>query len=102
MGLARPGVVPFKKGVKAPLGLPSNLLNDVLVANSGAVYVATTCGLAKSDDGGTTWNYVRGRDWGDKVRNRWGGPPWSRWQPKPGATLSEDYVTCLAEDIANN
>lgn len=101
-GPIRPDAVPFAKAVKAPLGLPSPLLNDVLVARNGAIYVATTCGLARSKDEGATWDYGRGRDWADKVRGRAAGLPWARWQPKPGATLSEDYITCLAEDDGGN
>lgn len=101
-GPIRPDAIPFAKALKAPLGLPSSLTNDVLVARSGAIYVATTCGLALSKDEGATWDYGRGRDWADKVRGRAAGLPWARWQPKEGATLSEDYITCLAEDDNGN
>lgn len=82
-------------------GLPSGSINDVLVAQGGAIYVATTSGLASSDDKGLIWNYTRGADWADKVRGRFIGAPNKRWQPKNGATLSEDRVTCLAQDNAN-
>lgn len=81
-------------------GLPSSLINDVLVARNGSIYVATTGGLAVSTDKGLTWAYGRGADWVDKVRGRLGGAPNKRWQPAEGATLSEDRVTCLAEDGA--
>ncbi len=102
LGSPRAPTEPFGNNLKAPQGLPSNLLNDVLVTRDDTVLVATTCGLAKSADGGATWSYARGRDWGDKVLGRWGGPPYARWRAKAGATLSEDYVTCLAQDSDGN
>jgi hypothetical protein len=77
-------------------GLPTNLINDVLVARDGAVYVATDAGLASSKDSGQTWKFVRGKDWVDKVRGLTGGPP-KGWKPLEGRTLAEDYCACLAE-----
>jgi sugar lactone lactonase YvrE len=78
-------------------GLPSNLINDVLVSRSGAIYVATTCGLARSFDDGASWDYIRGADWEAKVKGLYKGP-----EPKKihfsGDFLLEDYSTCLAED----
>ena len=41
--------------VSGPGALPSDLVNDVLVARTGILYVATTGGLARSEDKGTTW-----------------------------------------------
>ncbi len=90
----QPGAEPQGKG------LPSNLINDVLVARNGTIYVGTTCGLAQSTDKGQTWSYTRGADYADKVRGRRLGLPYARWKPKAGAGLSEDYVTALAEDAA--
>ena len=78
-------------------GLPGNLINDVLVARDGAIYVATTTGLAWSRDGGQNWKYVRGRDYAEKVRGLYGGAP-ANWKEQAGAILAEDYVSCLAED----
>ena len=82
-------------------GLPSNLINDVLVASDGTVYVATSLGLAKSKNQGQTWEYIRGRDYADKVKGRVEPPP-KTWSPLPkdklAALLPEDYITCLAED----
>lgn len=78
-------------------GLPGNLINDVLVAKSGAVYVATTCGLARSFDDGATWDFIRGADWEAKVRGLYKGPQPMN-VPVPGDLLGEDYTTCLAED----
>lgn len=77
-------------------GLPSNLINDVLVTKDQSIYVATTCGLARSFDNGATWKYIRGADWESKVKGLYKGP-----EPKQ-MTLSndlllEDYSTCLAE-----
>jgi hypothetical protein len=79
-------------------GLPSNLINDVLVSRRGVVFVATTCGLAASKDHGKSWAFVRGADWGAKVKGLYGGPP-RGWREGPAAfLLSEDYCTRLAED----
>ena len=50
-------------------GLPSSIINDVLVTPD-TVYVATPCGLARSGDGGATWRYVRGQDWEAKVEGQ--------------------------------
>ena len=84
-------------------GLPSDLMNDVLVAKDNTVYVATTLGLAKSPDRGKSWSYVRGRDFADKVRGRATPPPRSWREPDKAVMdqlLPEDFVTCLAEDDA--
>jgi hypothetical protein len=77
-------------------GLPTNLINDVLVTRDGTLFVATTLGVAESRDRGQTFTYSRGADWGAKVRGLYGGPP-SGWTETPGAMYLEDYVTCLAE-----
>lgn len=78
-------------------GLPSNLINDVLVARDGTIWVATTTGLAWTKDKGQAWKYVRGRDWAAKVKSRYDTLP-GGWMDTPGGILAEDYVTCLAED----
>jgi len=77
-------------------GLPTNLINDVLVTRDGTLFVATTLGVAESRDRGRTFTYSRGADWGVRVRGLYGGPP-SGWTETPGAMYLEDYVTCLAE-----
>lgn len=77
-------------------GLPSNLLNDVLVARDGTITVASNFGVAFSKDSGATWNFVRGADYESKVRERFGGAP-KDWKAQSGAILSEDYTTCLAQ-----
>lgn len=76
-------------------GLPTCLINQVVVRKDGTVYAATTAGLAWSKDAGQTWQYVRGLDYAEKVRGLAGGPP-SDWREVPGAVLAEDYCTCLA------
>ena len=88
-------------------GLPSNLINDLLVASDGAIYVATTTGLAASRDKGRTWLFLRGQDWEAKARGLYRPP--SREQLGAAAALAggrtllaEDYVTCLAQDDAGN
>jgi hypothetical protein len=81
--------------------LPCNLMNDILVAKDGTVYAATTAGIAWSEDQGQSWRYVRGKDYGDKVRGRVEGPP-TGWVEQAGALLSEDYCTSLAIDSTGN
>jgi len=77
-------------------GLPSALINCLLVTQSGTVYAGTTCGLAGSKDGGLTWSFVRGLDWKAKLAGLY-----HPITPAPAVLssdlLSEDYVTCLAE-----
>jgi hypothetical protein len=91
-GPTRPGTEPDGDG------LPSCMINDVLVAREGAVYVATPWGLGKSTDGGKTFRYRRGTDWANKTKQRTGGRP-ADFRDAPGAALlAEDYVTCIAED----
>jgi len=82
-------------------GLPSNLINDVLVAQDGTVYVATNHGLAKSADRGETWSYIRGRDWEAMVKGLYKGPK-PEGKVNPGGLLAEDYITSLSEDSDGN
>ena len=84
-------------------GLPTGLVNDLLVTSTGSVYVATTRGLAVSKDAGKSFTYLRGREYAARVKGRWGGAP-KNWKEIPkeqkSVLLPEDYVTCLAEDAA--
>ena len=89
--------------------LPSDLINDVLVSKSGAIYVATTSGLARSNDKGATWRALRGLDQSVQLEtNRpfletaasetvaeTAAPVLPLLEATP---LAEDYVTCLAQD----
>lgn len=47
-------------------GLPTSLINCMLAANSGTIYAGTDDGLARSEDGGGHWHFLRGTDWADK------------------------------------
>jgi hypothetical protein len=78
-------------------GLPGNLINDVLVIKEQSIYIATTCGLARSFDDGATWDYIRGADWEARVKGLYKGPE-PKKLPVQGELLLEDYITCLAED----
>ena len=97
----------FNEGQTAPYplaprgaGLPSNLINDVLVARDGSVWVATCAGLARSRDNGRSWEFLRGRNYADRVKGMFGGAP-KDWKPPSKEAqeklLPEDYVTSLAE-----
>jgi hypothetical protein len=87
VGPDRPGTTP------TGTGLPTSLINDILVAKDGTVYAATTLGLAWSKDRGVNWEYVRGRDYADKVRHLPDGAPRS-WREQ-STWITEDYITCL-------
>lgn len=103
------------RNVSGPGSLPSDLINDVLVTRSGAIYAATTNGLACSDDAGSTWRVLRGRDANAKAIT------YLQYKPSqikadsrdaadvneaaspqaptlPAPLLKEDYVSCLAQD----
>jgi hypothetical protein len=86
------------------IGLPSNLINDIIVTKNieaETIWIATNAGLVKSNDTFTKLEYWRGKDYVDKVRGLYGGAP-KDWQPAPkeimDQILPEDYLTCLAED----
>ena len=78
-------------------GLPSGLINALLVASDGTVYAGTTCGLAQSSDSGMTWHFSRGVNWKDKLAGLY-HPVAPDTHPISGDLLREDYVTCLGED----
>jgi len=82
-------------------GLPTDLINQILVTRGGTVYVATPTGLAFGSDKGQKWKFIRGKDWAAKVKGLAGGAP-KGWTESPGAILSEDYCTSLAEDAQSH
>ncbi len=81
-------------------GLPSNLINAILVTPDQHIYAATDWGLGISDDDGSTWHYIRGQDYAAKVAQLWHVP--KNWQaPDPESLktlLPGDHITCLAQD----
>ena len=78
-------------------GLPSNLINDLLVAGDGTVWAATTTGIAWSRDAGRTWAFLRGVDWSRKAALLRDPPRDMPASTEPPYLLAADYVTCLAE-----
>ena len=71
-------------------GLPTNLINSLAVSpGTGTVYAGTTTGLARSEDNGRTWRYLRGADWRSKVLGLYHGP-------KPGDFDTHGHI--LQED----
>lgn len=87
----------------AGMGLPSNLINAVLVAKNGTVWVATDEGVAWSINRGRTWRFVRGADWRKKDQQLTHPPAAifianAAYLCPPGQLLSGDHVNCLAED----
>jgi hypothetical protein len=83
-------------------GLPSGLLNDVLVAADQSVWAATDGGLAWSRDAGATWQFLRGEDWVQKVYGMRNRPATPVDEGVKAGLLPEDYVNCLAEDRQGN
>lgn len=93
-------------------GLPSNLLNDVMVGRHGTIWVATDEGLAWSRNRGLSWRFIRGRDWKVKDRRLYRPPSHQEIDgiidryhrdshlllSGSHLLLSGDYVTCLGED----
>jgi hypothetical protein len=82
-------------------GLPTNQINQVIVASDSKIWIATPTGLVRSDSSLKTLYYVRGKDYADKVRGLYGGAP-KDWKECPNEVkeylLPEDYITCVAED----
>jgi len=82
-------------------GLPSDLINAILVTKQSKIYVATDWGLGISDDDGANWHYIRGQDYAAKVAQLWHPP--KHWQQPDPQSLSQllpgDHITCLAEDF---
>jgi hypothetical protein len=82
-------------------GLPSNLVNTLLTGSDGTIWAGTAAGLAWSRDSGETWLFIRGRDYGDKMRGLLAGTPY-KWKEIPrirfGELLPEDDITLLQED----
>jgi hypothetical protein len=85
-------------------GLPSNLINDILVTKNSdveTIWIATNAGLVKANDSLKQLEYWRGKDYADKVRGLYGGAP-KDWKEAPkeimNQLLSEDHLTCLDED----
>ncbi len=67
----------------AGYGLPSKLINDLLVTSDGTIYAATDGGLAWSRDSGATWIFRRGKDFADKMKNLCGRPRRKGGRPSP-------------------
>ncbi len=83
-------------------GLPSDLINAILVTKQSKIYVATDWGLGISDDDGQSWHYIRGQDYAAKVAQLW-HPPKHWQQPSPQSLshlLPGDHVTALAQDFS--
>lgn len=86
-------------------GLPSNRINDVLVAHgtsdgtgAGFIYATTDNGLAWSRDGGATWQFVRGADWKANVAGLAKKTVPVSLPVSEDELLAQDWSTCLAED----
>jgi len=86
----------FLPNAPSGTGLPSALINCLLVVRDGTVYAGTDGGLAASRDGSESWRFVWGLDWKAKELGLY--PPVTPISVSvSGDLLSEDYVTALAE-----
>ncbi|MDR1291037.1 MAG: hypothetical protein LBK06_07545, partial [Planctomycetaceae bacterium] len=92
-------------------GLPSNQINDIIVTKNTVdkeqqIWIATSAGLARSNNTFTQLRYWRGKDYADKIRGLYGGAPKDFKQASPEIfdkqLLPEDHITSLAEDDAGN
>jgi hypothetical protein len=83
------------------IGLPTNSINDLAVTDDGIVVAATTSGLAWSADEGHNWQYQRGIEWADKVRELAAGPS-DGWEDGGRALLAEDYINRVSKDVLGN
>ncbi|MDR3108438.1 MAG: hypothetical protein LBU65_01950, partial [Planctomycetaceae bacterium] len=81
--------------------MPTNQINQIIVAGDNKIWIATPTGLVRSDSSLKTLYYVRGKDYADKVRGLYGGAP-KDWKECSNEVkeylLPEDYITCVAED----
>ncbi len=81
-------------------GLPSRLINDLLVLADGTVYAATTAGLAWSHTDAASWQCRRGVDALDKLKGLAVGAVTNQVPfDLIKKLLPRDYVTCLTEDV---
>ncbi|MDR0610652.1 MAG: hypothetical protein LBG58_11115, partial [Planctomycetaceae bacterium] len=82
-------------------GLPSNQINTIRTTSDGTIWAGTTTGLTWSRDGGETWFFIRGRNYGDKIRGLLAGTPY-QWKEisrvRFGELLPEDDISLLIED----
>jgi hypothetical protein len=79
-------------------GLPSSQINALLVASqTSTIYAGTSFGLARSEDGGSTFRFLRGAEWKRRAAGIPGGLPPVNTDTHAHHLL-EDYVQCLAED----
>jgi len=86
-------------------GLPSAQISALVVKHDGTVCVGTPNGLAWSRDEGKNWTWARGTEWPERAKGLYHppgekAPPPVAPAPSPKVELaSEDYVTCLSEDL---
>jgi len=85
-------------------GLSGNLINCILVNNTGKIFCGTTTGLSESMDNGVTWSYQHGWQWTEEVNVLDQGEvtrkPKKRDYVQP--PLAEEFITCLAYDKAGH
>jgi ligand-binding sensor domain-containing protein len=89
---------PAIPNVPGGTGLPSGQVNALFVASTGTVYVGTPFGLARSNDHGQSFRFLRGADWLDTLGGAAVERPEGFFDTK-GHALAQDYVTTIGEGI---
>ena len=94
------------------VGLPDDRVNTLVVVPRGfdhghptyRVYAGTESGLAYGEDDGQLWQFIRGRNFTQKVKGMWHVP--AHWRAPSASVqrhlLRTDYVTSLAADADGN
>lgn len=88
-------------------GLPSDQINDIIVAKDGYIYVATSEGLGIRELSGW-WHYVRGKNVGSQIRQLYHAPGLGErisafmkargsWNSGLPLLLDGDYINTLAD-----
>jgi len=83
------------------------MINCILVDENGFIWVGTGGGISYSQDHGQTWKYNCGQDWAAKQAGLLNAGDQSRQLAdeaiaKEKFVMSEDYVTCLAQEPDGN
>ncbi|MDR1479776.1 MAG: hypothetical protein LBJ00_12655 [Planctomycetaceae bacterium] len=86
-------------------GLPSNQINDIIVTKnttSKSIWIATSAGLVKATNDLSKIEYIRGKDFVNKIHGLYGGTPQNFKQPTAAILnqlMPNDRLTTVVEDL---